>query len=177
MNKTLFLIVTLMPLCGLAASSRENRANKKLELTVQVGLDYRMSPEQVSAMYFLNSDNLIGVKIGADREGKNERQTNAAIQYKHFTGNSFYFVPEIFYLNTRENITSWLNWRGNKDEFAEYRSMGAGIRIGNQWTWKNFTVGCDWVGVGHRIGTFKKETHKLEQTTFTLLNFMIGASF
>lgn len=176
--KTLILILLLGSFSSYAATSQEERANKQFELTVQAGVDYRFSPTQIGAMYFLDANNLLGLKVGADREGQNERQTNVSLQYKHFAGNSFYVAGEVFYLHTREDVNPFfLEVFGVPSKFAEYTSLGAGVRIGNQWTWKYFTLGCDWVGIGRRFGTFKKETDDLETTTWTLLNVGVGVSF
>lgn len=158
-----------------SSTSMENRADKDLELSFQVGLDYRMSPTQLGGMYFLNSNNLIGFKAGVDHQGQ-EGQTNISVQYKHYTGNSFYLASEIFYLNSRENLNESIFLNDN-EEYARHVSLGAGIRVGNQWTWNNFTLGCDWFGLGRRLGTFKKETSNSNDTTVTLLNIIVGASF
>ncbi len=167
----------MFSLAALGASSQENRANKKFEFTLQVGADYRMSPTQLAVMYFINSDNLIGLKAGDDRTGR-EHQTNVAIQYQHYTSNSFYVAGEVFYLNTTEDLDGfWADIFNIQREYARYSSLGAGIRIGNQWSWQNFTLGCDWIGIGRRVGSFRKETDKLIDETYTLLNVKVGASF
>jgi hypothetical protein len=169
--------LSLLSLSALAASSQENRANKNFEFTLQAGPDYRMSPTQLAAMYFINSDNLIGLKAGDDRTGR-EHQTNLAVQFQHYAGNSFYVAGEAFYLNTTEDIDGfWADIFNIEREYARYSSLGVGVRIGNQWTWKHFTLGCDWIGIGRRVGTFRKETDKLIDGTYTLLNVKFGASF
>lgn len=161
-----------------AASSREGRSNKKFEFTFQAGGDYRMSPTQLAGMYFIDANNLVGLKVGVDRTGK-DFQTSIATQYKYYTGNSFYVAGEVFYLNTREDTDGLINdiFSIHEGIDAQYTSLGAGIRFGNQWTWKHFTLGCDWIGMGQRIGKFKKESSKLDDTVFTFFNFIIGASF
>lgn len=172
------LICLLLSLNILAASSLEGRSNKKFELTFQTGGDYRMSPTQLAGMYFIDANNLVGLKVGVDRTGR-DFQTSVATQYKRYFGNSFYAAGEVFYLNTQENTDGLINdiFSLNEGIDAQYTSLGAGVRIGNQWTWKHFTLGCDWIGVGQRIGTFKKESSKLDDTVFTFFNFIIGASF
>jgi hypothetical protein len=174
---TLLILMAMAPVAW-SSTSLENRGDKTIELSLQVGQDYRMSPTQLGGMYFINPNNLIGLKVGIDRQG-HESQTSIALQYKYYTGNSFYFAGEAFYLNSREEINGYYARTvfNLKEEYANYKSLGAGIRFGNQWTWKHFTFGCDWLGVGHRFGTFTKDTSKLSDTTVTLLNFIIGASF
>jgi len=160
-----------------AESSEGERAKKSIELTVSAGVDYRMSPTQFAAYYFLDKNNLLGLKAGADRNSE-ERQTSVAFQYKHFTGNSFYIAPEIFYLNTREDDTWLLKlFNINVDGYSEYVSMGAGVRIGNQWSWRHFSIGADWIGYGRRIGVFRRDNDKASENTWTLLNIYAGLSF
>lgn len=176
MKNIFSVLILLSSFASFAGTSEEERANKQYELTLQVGADYRMSPTQIAAMYFIDSRNLVGLKMGVDRQGE-ERQTNIALQYKYYTSNSFYVAGEAFYLNTREDVNGFWGEVFDLHDYAEYSSLGAGIRIGNQWTWKYFTLGCDWIGIGQRVGTFKKETSALNETTFTLFNVIIGASF
>lgn len=171
----LFLLVLSVTATATATTSRENRANKIVETTVQFGFDYRAAPVQLSAMYFLNADHLVGLKVGTHNSALT-KQTNVAAQYKWYAENSFYFAGEVFYLNTREDLNGFLIFQD--EELAEYKSLGAGIRIGNQWTWRDsFTLGCDWIGIGRRIGTFKKDSDRLEDTTYTLLNVIVGMTF
>ncbi len=177
MKIQLAALLMILPVVCNSATSTDGRNGKIIELTVQAGVDYRMSPTQLSAMYFLNSDNLLGFKVGSDRTIE-ERQTSVAVQYKHFLENSFYVSGEIFYLNTREDVNYfWESVFRKNGDYADYKSLGAGIRIGNQWTWKYFTLGCDWIGYGRRFGTFQKDTHKLNMNTYTLLNVIVGVSF
>jgi hypothetical protein len=178
MNFLLPLILLITPLAAGANSSQEARASKTYEATIQAGGDYRMSPTSLALMYFFNADNLLGLKAGVDRTGV-EHQTNIALQFKHYASNSFYVAPEIFYLNTNEDVIGgfWSDVFNIQREYARYSSMGAGIRIGNQWTWKYVTVGCDWVGIGHRFGTWRRETRNLHSTTYTIMNFIVGVSW
>lgn len=175
-----FLLITTLFLATQIArgeSSEAERAKKKVEFTVSAGVDYRMSPTQVAAYYFFDKNNLLGLKAGVDRNGE-ERQTNVALQFKHFTGNSFYIAPEVFYLNTREDEDWFLNEVFNiKKSYAEYISYGVGVRIGNQWSWRHFSLGVDWIGVGRRIGVVRRDTDDLSTTTFTLFNIYAGLSF
>jgi hypothetical protein len=55
--------------------------------------------------------------------------------------------------------------------------MGGGVRIGNQWIIKHFTFGIDWVGLGKRFGTFRKDNQDTNEYTFTLFNIYAGLSF
>lgn len=57
-------------------------------------------------MYFINPNNLIGLKVGIDQPGQ-ESQSSIAPQYKYHTGNSFYFASEAFYLNTIKEVNGY----------------------------------------------------------------------
>lgn len=161
---------------SLFAASKDLRGEKSHELTLQGGFDYRFFTYQVGYMYFLNADQLIGLKVGSNRSHE-EGQTNISLQFQNYLGNSFYIAPEVFYLNTHENINGFIDNIFRLGDRADHTSMGAGIRIGNQWTFKLATIGCDWIGLGQRFGTFEKESDKLDDTTFTLLNVKFGVSF
>ncbi len=175
--KTFILVASLLVSISLnAASSEQNRSDKKIETTLQLASqDYRLPNLALSGMYYLTPKDLLGLKFGS-LHGK-ENQDSVAVQYKRYFGNSFYAAPELFYLRTHEEINGFWGDVFNLREFASYTSLGAGIRIGNQWTWENFTLGCDWIGIGQRFGSFRKDTNKLQDTTFTLLNLIIGMSW
>ncbi len=159
-----------------AKTSQENRSDKKVEAAVHLGFEYRMTTTQISSSYFIDSNNLIGLKFGQESYNE-ERQTNFSVLYKHYVGNSFYVAGDFFYLKTKEDVNNTLDRFFMPVDFAHYESLGAGVKIGNQWTWKNFTLGCDWFGFGRRFVTFKKESSDLSRTTMTLLNLSLGASF
>ncbi len=172
MKIILFLFILL------SLNSFAQTESNKFDVTIQAGLDYRMSPTQLAVMYRFNPSHQLGLKAGVDREG-DERQTSFALQSKHFFREILYIAPEIFYLNTREKESWWFTdvIFNQKATYAEYVSMGAGIRIGSQWTIKHFNLGFDWFGVGRRIGTFRKDYNNSEETTYTLLNVYAGLSF
>lgn len=176
MRLILFISFFALSISAFGATSPENRANKKVELTYQLGGDYRMATTQVAAMYFIDSNRLVGLKAGS-QNGNNEQQTSVAIQYKQYTTDSFYLAGEAFYLNTREDINGVWGDVFQTHDYAEYKSLGMGIRIGNQWTWDYFTLGCDWIGVGNRVIRFQRDTSKTSDLTITVLNIIAGISF
>ncbi len=149
-------------------ASEEKRVSLKYQTTLHFGIDYHASTTQLGFSKFLNSDSLLGLRFGA-RESNKENQTNVTFQYKRFTDNSFYFAPEIFYLNYTEKFSR------SKD--YEQTGMGLGIRLGNQWQWDNFTLGCDWVGIGRTMVYFKSTASDKNFYTVTLANVYLGWSF
>lgn len=88
------------------------------------------------------------------------------IFYKHYEGNSFYVAGGLTYLNPYEE-QDWDIFDLN--DLDKFTSIGADNRIGNQWHWKNFTLGCDWIGIGKRFVKFTKEDNYDSDTTATLL--------
>lgn len=70
--------------------------------------------------------------------------TAIGVHYKRFIGNSFYVKMGIDYRSVKYDYT--YPFSGYEEHF-EGNSIAAGLVIGNQWQWDNFTLGCDWVGV------------------------------
>lgn len=106
--------------------------------------------------------------------------------YRRFLGNSFNIMPTIYY---RRN-TADFNKEGNIFSIGIdnliYEDVGTGIRIGNEWQWENFTMGCDWFGfnltavkINHKeTGVGFIEMHApMKGLTMTLLSFYLGYSF
>lgn len=172
------LLIFTISLSTFAATSESNRADKTWEILAQnAAFEYRMPTSQLSASYFLNAQNLLGFKAGIGANGK-EKQTNFALNWKHYFGNSFYVTSEVFYLNTLENESWFIDTLFQfEKKYAKYTSMGAGIRIGNQWSWNHFTLGCDWFGLGSRVGVFNRDSDDLSKLTMTLLNLTLGFAF
>lgn len=171
-----FIALLLLSQLSFAASSQQERADKKFQFTIQQGYDYKTTSTSGSLSYFIDGDNLIGVRGGGGRSG-DDHQTHFSLQSKHFFGNSFYLSPEIYYLNYFETDNDDdFNLLDSKDE--KLQSVGLSFRIGNQWQLKNFVIGCDWIGLGRGFARWKRtEDTFSNELTFTLLNFYVGASF
>lgn len=106
--------------------------------------------------------------------------------YKRFSGNSFYIHPEVYYRqqkyvgNTTESYNSTTDtWTLTDSETGDFSDLGVSFRIGNQWQWKNFTLGCDWVGLSRSImNTVNGEVDTIVfGNNISLLNVYLGASF
>lgn len=168
----LFWILFLIAGNVLAGQSEELRASKKYEAKLQGGFDYRMDSTQGSFGIHLNPDDIISFKAGAG-SSNHRKQTSAAFQYKHFEGNSFFIAPEIYYVNYHHT---------DDDNFfnidpGHISTLGVGFRIGNQWHFKYFTVGFDWIGVGRNLAYWSDTSADKYHYTFTLLNMFVGGSF
>ena len=110
-----------------------------------------------------------------------EGGTVYSMDVKIFTGNSFYVKPGIYY-RKQTDVLSWIynssadNWAAN--EKAEIEDIGINFRIGNQWQWDNFTLGCDWIGLSRTVSKLSEtgNTEDLE-VSGAALNFYLGLSF
>lgn len=156
-------------------SSKEYREANKYEVSLAYGPDYKEITKQLIFGYMLNEDNSLNLKLGYtdNQSSKHWRhvQLNATFQYKKFISNSFYYSPELVYLDYRA-IYSEENSSASGDRF---NGMGVGVRIGNQWHWDHFTLGCDWFG-GGKMSVYLG--HKSEnEYFFTFLNTYFGYSF
>lgn len=156
-------------------TSKENRKDKRYEGTVSYGPDYKEITQQAMFSKYLDNDSIIGLKIGytKNRSSKNwnHSQSNISLQYKRYVSNSFYFAPEIVYLGTQaKNLDA-----DSLSQNTGSNVLGAGLRIGNQWHWKNFTMGCDWIGVGQAL-IYLKNTQEINGYA-TLFNTYVGYSF
>ncbi|MEA9355470.1 hypothetical protein SHI21_04635 [Bacteriovorax sp. PP10] len=109
------------------------------------------------------------------------------IGYRRFLGNSFNIMPTIYYRRNTGDFYQegqFSNVVGSNN--LVYEDVGTGIRIGNEWQWENFTMGCDWFGLNltsAKINFQEKslgpiETHApMKALTMTLLSFYLGYSF
>ena len=169
------LIVLLLTSQSFARTSKESREDKVIEASVENGYDYLFNTTQVGLGYYLNADNVLGLRAGQGKSD-DEAQTSFSLYWKHFFGNSFYLMSDLNYLNsTEKDFLSGLFF--NNDTTYRYTSLGAHVRIGNQWTFGNFNLGVDWFGIGHRLVTLKRENESEVATTFTLANIRIGFNF
>lgn len=150
------------------------RAEKSHEVAISWGPDYKIVTTQLILSKYLAANEVIGLKFGYgtdDRGNYHDSQLNISFQYKRFLSNSFYVSPEVTYLKFEQSEDDYYPEQNN--EF--YRGFGLGFRIGNQWHFKKFTIGCDWVGVG-KLVVATEDTDDLN-TYATLLNTYIGWSF
>lgn len=175
MKNFALIFVLLFTSLAYAATSQENRANLKYEITAQYGINYGVGKiTQGSIGYYLNPNDQIAFKAGRGQEG-DDKLTNFTLQYKHFTGNSFYVAPEVHYLNYFEDddTPSLLDYEKEK-----FTGIGAGIRIGNQWQWKYLTLGFDWIGINHVLAHWSKKEDVFDSPwSFTIGNCYIGLAF
>ena len=152
------VIVKEVPDAIVENSSAYHRMNKKYAITVMPvgfgpisGLD-----SGINVGYFLDRKSIVYLRYnnlvkGMECSGSlscSDSGSSYGVSYKRFFGNSFYIEAgidqrEVSYSETQSDIVAgnyWFNFKGS--------STVASLVIGNQWQWQNFTIGCDWVGIG-----------------------------
>lgn len=175
-----------------AKTSMVNRMSLKYQMTAGfIGREYIENPLTFSLGYYLDSSNIITLRYsnfnGSDVDNKAAIKLRAVtLGYRHFVGNSFNYMPTIYY---RRNTIDYKN-EGQFVIFGPsnliYEDIGAGIRLGNEWQWENFTMGCDWFGVNRTVIelNYKQQSAGIldelnfeKQWTLTLFSFYLGYSF
>ncbi len=173
-------------------SSSENRKNLKFQGTLDIiGREYiAAGTTTVSLGYFLNPDNLLLINYSnfngeyVDDAAIKLRATSVGL--RRFTGNSFNYTPNIYYRRHRADYYQEGSFRRIGGANIIYEDVGVGINIGNEWQWKNFTMGCDWFGMNATLVKIHDEEQSvghMEEAdltrgfTFNLLHFYVGVSF
>ncbi len=133
---------------------------ERRDKTLMVGLEMGFTLSFVSGLragYFI-TPNLIAEGSYATGIvsflGYGGDKTLIEAKLKYFIGNSFYV--DLGY--SRENWDLTLPIFNDKtfdvvDIKGQVQNDGLGIRIGNQWQWQSFTLGCDWVGAFSAFST------------------------
>ena len=149
------------------SSSAGNRIGKILTLEAQL---LSISPAAtstsgLSAGFFLTPDNIISLGYASGSGSgsgfftlgsESDTLSTVGVSLKHFFGNSFYGTGSLNYQHFTDTRTAFLSGIFGSNP-ANYSFTGdsvrAGVSIGNQWQWSNFTLGCDWVGVSVPLTT------------------------
>lgn len=142
----------------LSDSSEFHRMNKRFTISTDLlgAGPTRANNYGLSAAYFLNRNTLLlaeaykGETTGQYHFAFNDdnfkyKGSSVGLYLKKFVGNSFYYRAGLEYRKVDYDYTE----NSNNYSFSfSGSSLGAAILIGNQWQWENFTLGCDWVGIG-----------------------------
>ncbi|MEC9283325.1 MAG: hypothetical protein VX642_11465 [Bdellovibrionota bacterium] len=118
------------------------------------------------------------VRVSDDKEGEAYE-----LSAKVFLGNSFYISPFLFKrsLVVREFDGSWL-FGGSGDVIRQggISDSGIGLKIGNQWQWSKFTLGCNWFSISEAVFSSKQTgdlAFEFSTTQIGLTEFYLGMSF
>lgn len=168
--------------------SAENRKELKYQTTLSfIGADYSgfRSNFTLGVGYFIDDNDLINLRYtfqnssGAEQSRSSndfpEKTRAIALGDRHFFGNSFNTLGSLYW----KDHSKFDRANGRTYYFKDY---GLGIRLGNEWQWKNFTMGCDWFGLNHSLvkvaDSFPATSFGLDrELTFSFLNFYLGYSF
>jgi hypothetical protein len=165
-------------------NSAGNRIGKKFLLTV--GLEEKGT--NASAGYFLKSDQILGLEFAQGNLGNyqsidiyNNEYKSLSFYYKEFLGNSFYFRTDILYKKYYTDNWSANPHRDHNEPNGRFNTLGAELKIGNQWQWDHLSLGCDWVGLHKAFLVSANSTSKTffrdEGFAIDILNFYFGISF
>ncbi len=173
--------------------SRMNRDGKHFTVNLslmgaQLGM---IGATGINTGYFLTEDSLLTLSIASvDRieilnSSIDSKAQAISIGYKYFTSNSFYIHTGLYSKSVNTKDDEYLDPITFDDKRVSYSTSHKGVflKIGNQWQWSNFTLGCDWVGIGQDFSSDLSEADKIGEnnprmiSAATLLNFYLGASF
>ena len=132
-------------------SSEANRQDKNWLLDLELigftplassglGAGWYINPDMIlDAAYTRGKESVFDISVVAD---------TAAVRFKKFEGNSFYWRLGILYrtISFDASILAATLGASNVTVKGSAYSLGPELAIGNQWQWSNFTMGCDWIG-------------------------------
>lgn len=119
------------------------------------------------------------------------KENSLGVNFKKFVNTSFYVKAGAEY----RKIDYTYNYNSSTTDTNQFKgsALAATFALGNQWQWGGFTLGCDWFGlnvpvtsniesessaVSSSIIKLNDEEDKyLKQTSITLVNLYLGASF
>lgn len=175
--------------------SRMNREKKKYSFAYGFGFFHARESRMFEAGYFLNPDELISLRYvrsafndgpySEDTYGTNPKRIhNFGINYRSFKGNSFFINLAANYRTFDDEGYSFRDvFRSQRTKVAgTYKALSVSGGIGNQWQWKNFTLGVEWVGANYVISEFENTTrftgyNEVTSSGLNLLSLYLGASF
>ena len=178
-------------------SSSENRENLTFQFAgAFLGREYlKLNSVTASLAYYTSPDEMLSLRYTNYKStdpGEVIRLDVLTLGYRMFFGNSFNIMPSLYYKSSAlsNGSRSKFNSSGNlvlqSNVNATYKDLGIGFRLGNEWQWKHFVMGCDWFGMNRTVKRFTPQvennyilsTEELEKDyTYTLLSFYVGYAF
>lgn len=126
-------------------TSLKNRENRNWQITIGPGIEFGIPSLSSNVAYFLKQNSVLNLRFSHrgdyTSEGGEKDLTALKFGLKQFTGNSFYYQPNISYRSASHNTSVDYN----------LKDLNLGVRIGNEWQWENFTLGVDWIGFNQHI--------------------------
>lgn len=174
----LLMLVSCNLMANTSTGSIENRDKGRYGIGLSLGRELGLAAKTVESSYFNSADTsyfLSYSSINEDRTGF-DKSNLYKIGYRKFQTNSFNYKVNMYYLNSKAHYYEAKNIRKDKN-FSE---AGFGASVGNEWQWKNFSLGADWIGVNQTVLEIDEVTAPFKRnskTTFSLLNLKIGYLF
>ncbi len=164
-------------------TSKAARENKKFGLLIGSGRETTASALHAAIDVYLNPDLILQLKGVSDSEdvydGVKDSENSVNLGLKIFQGNSFYIKPSVGYLKYSEVDTiSFIIGQVLQvtTDANQLSAVTGSLAIGNQWQWKNLSIGVEWVGVTHTLATLDYENDP-KKTFLTALQLSFGANF
>lgn len=132
------------------------RPNSMLELSLASATQEKKTDDDFSTSGSYSFDS-----YEADRVAKS---SFVELSFKRFATNSFYWAVGPADRHTRADLVAYQNSYATDDEETtkvasiDAHDMGLSAKIGNQWQWDHFTLGCDWIGLYMPLVTLNKKT-------------------
>lgn len=185
-------------------TSPENREDKSIQITGRLtGLESEMINWGYAVSAFLDRDVLWNYEYSRGTDigvfGADLKSEVISLKLKYFFKNSWYVTSGLDHRKVWMKTTVYTCNEStfdchNESGFAgESKSLYADVGVGNQWQWKNFTMGCDWMNLGYRLSKYaESENSRSKGTTASskgtwdsvnpnvrlqLFRFYLGASF
>lgn len=163
--------------------SRMNREGQRFLINASpLGVNFLTVSSALEFGYYLSTDEILSLQYISMRDRntyRNEARDGFALEigYKKFTSNSFYIKPELYY-RTQLKEDSYDDQDGIYT-FKDFTDIGVIFKIGNQWQWESFTLGCDWIGVGRSLIVIDDVSGDDfdKRVSISYLNLNLGMSF
>lgn len=156
-------------------TSQMAREDKEASVMAQAGFTAGHVAQGLNFAYFIDRDLQLQAEIAGGvytegswdifnigyRDRKRTEMRSYGVHLKSFVSNTFYLN---YGLDWREYDYQYSN-SGTEAAFGS-QSLNASLLIGNQWQWKNFTLGCDWVGWSQPVAFQKITSENLQTNSF-----------
>ncbi len=203
MKNLLLLISTFLISTSLFADSSASREEKKFTVVAApLGFEFDTTSASLEGGVFLDSKSTLTAQLtqlqqagSSVTSGDEDDSTDEAqdlwdeagkgfafsINYKKFVSNTFYIRPSLYYRSQKIVIsTTEILGALTDKEAGSVHDAGVSFRIGNQWQWDRFTLGCDWVGISQTLAVFERSGNLKDdsfKSALSLVNFYLGVSF
>lgn len=144
-------------------SSEMNRVDKKYEISLMpVGFGPNPGVSTgVNFGYYINKDSTVLLSYSYISKGRScwgfyscsDSGQSFGVHYKKFVSNSFYYSFGFYHRQVTFNEQLTNSAPDDYNYSFTGTSNDVGMSIGNQWQWKTFTLGCDWIGMSYPFAT------------------------